>query len=63
MFFKLLCIILSIFIIWQLFVYLRAHPEAFSKDNLHRSVFTLGILALLLIAFIAGLVLLIKGGA
>jgi len=62
MLFKLLCIILSIFVIWQLFVYLRAHPEAFSRDNLSRSIFTLGILALVLIGFIAGLVFLVKSG-
>ncbi|MDR1057872.1 MAG: hypothetical protein LBL17_04950 [Coxiellaceae bacterium] len=60
MFFKLLCILLSIFIIWQLFVYLRVHPEAFSKDNLSHSIFTLGILALLLIGFIAILIFLVK---
>jgi len=60
MFVKLLGIILSIFFVWQLFVYLRVHPEAFSKENLSKSVFTLGILALLLIGFIAGLVFLVK---
>lgn len=57
---KLLFILLSIFIIWQLFTYLRGHPEAFSKDNLLRSFSTLGILALLLIIFVAGLVFLVK---
>ncbi|EKD45535.1 MAG: hypothetical protein ACD_69C00247G0002 [uncultured bacterium] len=60
MFIKVMFIILSIFIGWQLFVYLRTHPEAFSKDNLNRSFFTLGILAILLIGFIAVLVLLVK---
>lgn len=57
---KLLCIVLAIFVIWQLFTYLRLHPEAFSKENLNRSFFTIGILALLLIVFIAGLVWLVK---
>lgn len=60
MFVKLLFIILSIFVIWQLVGYLRAHPAAFSADKLNRSFFTLGILALVLIGFIAGLVFLVK---
>jgi hypothetical protein len=57
---KLLIIILSAFIIWQMFVYFRTHPEAFSKDNLSRSVFALGVLALLLIGFVALLVFIVK---
>ena len=60
MFVKLLFIILSIFVIWQLFAYLRLHPEAFSKENMSRSFFTMGILALLLIGFVAILVWLVK---
>jgi len=60
MFLKLLYIGLSVFFIWQLFAYLRSHPEAFSKENLSRSFFTTGILALLLIAFVAMLVWFVK---
>ena len=60
MFIKLMYIILAIFFGWQLFLYLRTHPEALSKDNLNRSFFTLGILAVLLIGFVALLVLLVK---
>lgn len=57
---KLLFIVLALFIGWQLLVYLRMHPEALSWDNLNKSFFTLGILALLLIGFIAILVWFIK---
>lgn len=57
---KLLFVLLAIFLIWQMFGYVRAHPEAFSKDNLSKSFFTLGILALLLIGFVAVCVFLIK---
>lgn len=60
MFYKLLLIVISIFFIWQLFVYLRANPEAFSRANLSRSFFSVGILALLLIGFIAVLVLIVR---
>ncbi len=60
MFIKLLYVVLSVFVIWRLFAYLRLHPEALSKDNLGRSFFTLGILALLLIGFVAALVWFVK---
>ncbi len=60
MFYKLMLIIISIFIIWQLFVYLRSHPEALSKSNLNRSAFTLGVLTLLLIGLVALLVFIVK---
>ncbi|EKE01769.1 MAG: hypothetical protein ACD_21C00056G0001 [uncultured bacterium] len=60
MFYKFLLIIISIFFIWQLFVYFRANPGAFSKVNLNRSVFTLGILTLLLIGFVALLVFIVR---
>ena len=61
MFIKLLFIILSVFIIWQLFAYIRMHPKAFSRENLDRSFFTLGVLALILIGFIGLLVWFVKG--
>lgn len=60
MFYKLLLIVIAIFFIWQLFIYFRTHPEAFSKTNLNASVFTLGILALLLIGFVAVLALIVE---
>ncbi|MEI8054760.1 MAG: hypothetical protein WCH10_02005 [bacterium] len=60
MFYKLLLIGISVFFIWRLVTYFRAHPEAFSKANLSASVFTLGVLALLLIGFVAVLVLFVK---
>jgi hypothetical protein len=51
---------IAAFFIWQLFVYFRANPQAFSLANINRSVFTLGILALLLIGFVAALVFIVK---
>jgi hypothetical protein len=60
MFYKLMLIVLSAFIIWRLFVYLRAHPEALSKANLSRSFFAMGVLALLLIGFVALLVFIVR---
>lgn len=57
---QLLVVLLAIFLIWQMFTYVRAHPQMFSKDNLSRSIFTLGVLALILIGFVALLVFLVK---
>ena len=54
-------IILAAFLIWQLYHYVKANLGAFSKANLSRSIFTLGILTLLLIGFIAICVLIVKG--
>lgn len=57
---KLLLVLLSAFLVWQMFAYVRAHPEMFSKDIMSRSIFTLGILALILIGFVAICVMLVK---
>ena len=57
---KLLFVLLAMFLLWQMYHYIRANPQAFSKESLGRSFFTLGILALLLIGFIAVLVMLVK---
>lgn len=56
MWYKFFAILIAIFFIWQLFVYYKANPQAFAKENLSRGVFALGILTLLLIGFVALLV-------
>jgi hypothetical protein len=57
---QLAIIILAGFLIWRLYVFARHNPRAFSKDSLGHSAFTLGILCLILIAFVALLVLWLK---
>jgi|WetSurMetagenome_2_1015567.scaffolds.fasta_scaffold1485979_2 hypothetical protein len=57
---QILFLILAIFIGWQTYRYVRVNPQAFSKANLSRSIFTLGILALILIGFIALCVVFLK---
>ncbi len=47
-------------LIWFLYRGIKANPGAFSRQNLSRSLFTLGVLALILIGFIALLVVLLK---
>lgn len=58
---KLFLILLTIFIGWLVYRNIRYNPQAFSKENLGKSFYTLGLLALALIAFIALLVMLLKG--
>jgi len=61
MWMKLFLILLTIFIGWLIYRNIRYNPQAFSKENLGKSFYTLGLLALALIAFIALLVILLKG--
>ena len=47
---------------WLIYSQVRNNPMAFSKESFGKSAFTLGILALLLIGFIALLVLMLRQG-
>lgn len=58
---KLLLIVTTIFMGWMLYNHIRHNPEAFSKGNLEKSFFALGILALFLIGFVAVCVLIARG--
>ena len=42
----------AIFVAWTLYSYIKNKPGAFSTDNMVKSLYTLGILAIALIAFI-----------
>lgn len=57
---KLFFIALTIFIIWLIYRQIRYNPKAFAKENLSKSLWTLGLLALGLIAFVGLLVLLLR---
>ena len=57
---QIIFVILAIFLGWQLYRYIHINPQMFSRENLSRSIFTMGILALLLIGFVTLCVLLIK---
>jgi hypothetical protein len=57
---QILILLLAGFLGWQLYKYVKANPQAFSRDNLNKSFFTLGILALLLIGFIALCVMILR---
>ena len=57
---KLLYVLVAALIGFMLYQYIKHNPQALSKENLSKSFFTLGILALLLIGFIALLVMMVR---
>lgn len=57
---KLLYLIGGILLIWLVYRSIRRQPQAFSRENLGKSFYTLGILALILIVFIGVLVVLLR---
>jgi threonine/homoserine/homoserine lactone efflux protein len=48
------------FIIWILYRSIRARPDQFSRENLKNSFSTMGILACILILFVAFLVFMVR---
>ncbi|MBA2653627.1 MAG: hypothetical protein H0U71_00980 [Gammaproteobacteria bacterium] len=57
---QVLLIIGAGFILWFTYQSIKRNPQVFSAENINKSIFTLGILALCLIAIIAFLVYLLK---
>lgn len=53
---KLLFVLLAVVLIWWMIGYVRHNPGSLSMNNVNKSLTTLGILALILIGFIALLV-------
>ena len=47
-------------IIWYLYRTIKGRPELFSRENLSKSFGTMGFLGLMLIAFVAFLVLVLR---
>jgi len=57
---KLLFVLLAAGLIWWVFTMVRHNPQSFSLHNINKSLTTLGVLALILIGFIALLVWMLK---
>jgi hypothetical protein len=58
---QLFFILLVVFLGWLIYKNIKHNPQAFSKENLGKSFYTLGLLALLLIAFVTLLIMLLRG--
>lgn len=50
------------FIAWFIYQTIKNQPQQFSRENINKSFYTLGILALILIGFVSLLVLLVRTG-
>ena len=58
--YQLLALLGAAMIVWVIYRNIKGRPEQFSRDKLSKSFSTLGVLALLLIGFVAILVYLTK---
>ena len=52
--------IICLFLVWRIYKVLKANPELLSRENLTKSFSTMGILALILIGFMAMLVMMLR---
>lgn len=58
--YQILGILGAVMLVWVLYRGVKNRPELFTKDNMSKSFTTMGVLALLLIGFVALLILLVK---
>lgn len=47
-------------IVWLMYRTIKGRPELFSRENVNKSFLTMGVLAVILIAFVAFLVLIVR---
>lgn len=59
-FYKILGLIGAGLIIWVLYNSIKGRPELFSRENLSKSFSTMGVLAIILIGFVALLVFMVR---
>jgi flagellar biogenesis protein FliO len=57
---KLVLVVIAGLLLWQMIRTVRANPQMVSKQNLTKSFTTMGVLALLLIGFVAFCVVLLR---
>lgn len=57
---KIAAILFAVFLLWMLFRYIKANPETLTLHNINKSMFTMGLLGVGLILFIALVVVLLR---
>jgi len=57
---KVAAVLFGLFILWGLIKFVRSNPESLSWESLNKSFGAMGILAIILIAFIAVVVMLLR---
>lgn len=58
--YQLLALIGAALIVWVTYRSIKGRPDLFSRDNINKSFFSLGILAVILIVFVGLLVLILR---
>lgn len=53
---KIVAILFAAFLLWMLYRYIKANPESLSLANINKSFYTMGIIGVGLIVFIAVIV-------
>lgn len=59
-FYQILAIVGAALIVWVIYTNIKNRPDQFSRENLSKSFSSMGILALLLIGFVALLVFMVR---
>ena len=57
---KIVAVLIGALLVWLLYRTVKGHPDTFSKENFSKSFGTMGILALVLIGFVAFCIFLLK---
>lgn len=55
-------LLLAFLLVWFCFRIIRLSPGSFSLENINKTLFTLGVMALILLGFIALLVIMLRHG-
>jgi hypothetical protein len=58
--YSVLALIGAVLIVFYLYTVIKGNPSQFSKENLNKSFYSMGILAVILIAFVALLVVMLR---
>ena len=61
-FYQVLAFIGAVLIVWVIYRVIKGRPEMFSRTNLSKSLSSLGVLAIILMMFVALLVLMVRQG-
>lgn len=56
-FLQVIVALICLFFVWRIYSLLKANPEMLSKQNLSQSVYTMGVLALVLIGLVVMMVM------
>ncbi len=59
-FYQILGLVGAGFVVWLLYRMIRTRPEQFSRENLSKSSLTMGVLAIVLIVFVAFLIVMVR---